>query len=95
MSAAETITGGVNNGQRGTAVFTFYQGPVGIRNRSGWFEVAFFSSVVRPELPAAGLLDGKDVMVTGVTTRHLDPANPAKGRSEEPRAITATVVPIT
>ena len=94
MSDKTTITGGVDNGRRGFAVFTFYQGDVGIRDRGDMIEVAFFSPPVRPTLPAQGELDGRPVMVVGVTTRDFDPSKPSKPRNDGPRAVVATVRPL-
>jgi hypothetical protein len=90
----DSITGAVDNGRRGTAIFRFYEGPVGIRERDGAIELAFFSPPLRYRLPEEGLVDGQAVRVSGVRAREIDPDMPASTRSTAPRAIVMTVVPI-
>lgn len=90
----DSITGAVDNGRRGAAIFRFYEGPVGIRDRDGVIELAFFSPPLHYRLPEEGLVDGQAVRVTGVRARDIDPDVPASTRSTTPRAIVMTVVPI-
>ncbi len=95
MSEFTTITGEVENGRRGVAVFppSFYSGPVGIRERDGGMEIAFFAPPMRYRLPVEGTVDGVKVRVVSVAARDLDPAMPVPARSTTPRAIVAAVVP--
>ena len=93
MSDTPSIAGGVNNGTTGVAAFTFYAGVVGICERDGTREVAFFASMMTPDLPAEGFLDGEKVIVTEVRTRDLNPHERTRGRDRGPRAIIATVIP--
>ena len=78
----ETSIGGrVDNGRQGTAVFTFYSGAVGIRDREDSMEVAFFADKVSVRVGQEGLVDGKIVTVVGVSTRELDQGAPRKPRT--------------
>lgn len=93
MSDTPSIAGGVVNGTTGIAAFTFYAGGVGICERDGYREVAFFSPLVTPELPSEGFLNGEKVTVIEVRTRDLNPGERTRGRDRGPRAIIATVIP--
>ena len=90
MSESVSIAGGTEPGRQGVAAFPFYEGEVGIRERDGWWDVAFFAPGVRAKLPASGVLDGRSVRVTAISTRQADPAAKARGAM---CAITATVIP--
>ena len=90
MSDPVSIAGGTEPGRQGVAAFPFYSGPVGIRDRDGWLDVAFFAPEVRAKLPVSGKLDGRSVRVTAISTRQTDPAAKARGAM---CAITATVFP--
>jgi len=90
MSDPVSIAGGTEPGRQGVAAFPFYSGPVGIRDRDGWLDVAFFAPEVRAKLPVSGKLDGRSVRVTAISTRQTDPAAKARGAM---CAITATVIP--
>lgn len=91
----ETVLGGtVHNGERVRATFTFYQGMVGVRDRSGGQEVSFFASATpSPPLNVQGLVDGRLVSVLTVVERHLD-ATGAAPRPGETRVVTLTVAPV-
>jgi len=93
MNDTPSIAGGVVNGTTGIAAFTFYAGAVGICDRDGYREVAFFAPPVAPELPSEGFLDGEKVTVIEVRTRDLNPHERTRGRDRGPRAIIATVIP--
>ena len=90
MTEPVSIAGGTEPGRQGVAAFPFYSGPVGIRDRDGWLDVAFFAPEVRAKLPVSGKLDGRSVRVTAISTRQTDPAAKARGAM---CAITATVIP--
>lgn len=90
MSDPVSIAGGTEPGRQGAAVFPFYSGPVGIRDRDGWLDVAFFAPEVRAKLPVSGKLDGRSVRVTAISTRQADPQAKPRGAM---CAITATVIP--
>ncbi len=93
MSDTPSIAGGVVNGTTGIAAFTFFRGLVGICDRDGVREIAFFASPVTAELPSEGFLDGEKVLVTEIRTRDLNPGERARTRDRSPRAIIATVIP--
>jgi len=90
MTQTMSIAGGTESGRQGVAVFPFYEGPVGIREREGWWDVAFFASGVRAKLPVSGMLDGRSVRITAISTRQTDPSAKPRGAM---CAITATVIP--
>lgn len=94
MTELTSIIGEIEKGRQGVAAFGFYNGPVGIRDRGDWLEVAFFSPPVRATLPVTRMLDGKSVRITGIETRDPDPATPVRPRSANTRVIVATVVPV-
>lgn len=93
MSDTPSIAGGVVNGTTGIAAFAFYAGMVGICERNGFREIAFFAPTVETELPSEGILDGEKVTVIEVRTRDLNPGERIRGRDRGPRAIIATVIP--
>jgi hypothetical protein len=93
MSDTPSIAGSVVNGATGIAAFTFYAGTVGICERDGYLEVAFFAHPVTAELPSEGFLDGEKVTVIEVRTRDRNPGEPTRGRDRGPRVIIATVIP--
>lgn len=90
MTEPTSIAGSTEPGRQTVAAFPFYSGPVGVRERDGWLDVAFFAPLVRMTLPISGLLDGKRVRITAVSTRQIDPTAKARGAMH---AITATVIP--
>lgn len=90
MTDPISISGSAEPGRQGVALFPFFAGPVGIRERDGWWDVAFFAPEVRAKLPVSGKLDGRSVRVTAISTRQTDPAAKARGAM---CAITATVIP--
>ena len=90
MTDPVSIAGVTEPGRQGIADLPFYAGTVGIRERDGWLDVAFFAPEVRAKLPAAGKLDGRDVRITAVSTRQIDPTAKPRGAM---CAITATVIP--
>jgi hypothetical protein len=91
----ETVLGGsVENGRQGHAVFTFYRGPVGIRERDDRLEVAFFADKVSARIGTEGIVDSKIVTVIGVTTRELDQGAPRKPKSGALKLFVATVLPV-
>ena len=90
MTEPTSIAGGTDPGRQAQAAFPFYKGPVGVRDRDGWMDVAFFAPSVRPTLPIHGLLDGARVRITAIDTRPLDPTDRRRGAM---CAITATVLP--
>lgn len=87
---APSIIGAVAPSRQARADFPFYEGQVGVRERDGWLDVAFFALDVRAKLPVDGLLDGKRIRITAISTRQIDPSAKARGAM---CAITATVVP--
>lgn len=90
MSQPASIRGETDPGRQAVAAFPFYSGPVGVREREGWMDIAFFAPEVRrANLPVAGLLDGQRVWITALSTRQLDPTAKPRGAM---CAITATVV---
>jgi hypothetical protein len=89
MTETMSIAGGTESGRQGVAVFPFYEGPVGIREREGWWDVAFFATGVRAKLPVSGMLDGRAVRITALSTRQTDPTAKARGAM---CVITATVL---
>ena len=93
MSDTPSIAGGVINGTTGIAAFAFFAGSVGICERDGMREVAFFASMTMPNLPSEGFLDGEKVTVIDVQIRDLNPGERTRGRDRGPRAIIATVIP--
>lgn len=95
MTETHSIGGSVNNGRTGVAAFPFYKGSVGIRDREGEMEVAFYSQPMRFKLPVSGFVDGQKVTVISVRARDLDPDVPTSTRSTALRAIVATVIPST
>ena len=90
MTEPVSIAGGTEPGRQGVAAFPFYSGSVGIRDRDGWLDVAFFAPEVRAKLPVSGKLDGRSVRVTAISTRQADPQAKPRGAM---CAITATVIP--
>jgi len=90
---ASSIAGGVINGTTGFATFEFFAGQVGICQRDGAREVAFFAPLVTPDLPSEGILDGEKVTVIEIRTRPLNPGERTRGRDRGPCAIVATVIP--
>lgn len=90
MTQPTSIEGSTEPGRQGIAAFPFYDGPVGIRDRDGWLDVAFFAPEIKGKLPVSGTLDGRPVRITAIATRKLDPAARPRGAM---CAITATVVP--
>lgn len=90
MTDPVSIAGGAEPGRQGVAAFPFYSGPVGVRDRDGWLDVAFFAPEVRAKLPVSGKLDGRDVRITAISTRQIDPGAKPRGAM---CAITATVFP--
>lgn len=94
MTETQSIGGNVENGRTGMAAFPFFTGPVGIRDRDGAMEIAFYSPPMRFKLPVKGVIDGQDVQVIAVRARDLDPDRPTPAHSMEPRAIVATVIPL-
>lgn len=90
MTETMSIAGGTEPGRQGVAVFPFYEGEVGIREREGWWDVAFFAAGVRAKLPVSGMLDGRPVRITAISTRQIDPNAKPRGAM---CAITATVIP--
>lgn len=93
MSDTPSIAGDVINGTTGIAAFAFYAGSVGICERDGMREVAFFAPLTMPNLPSEGFLDGEKVTVIDVQIRDLNPGERTRGRDRGPRAIIATVIP--
>ncbi|MBB4619983.1 hypothetical protein [Sphingomonas abaci] len=90
MTEPLSIAGGSEPGRQGVAAFPFYTGAVGIRERDGWLDVAFFAPEVRARLPAIGFLDGVKVRIASVAARQIDPSARPRGAM---CAITATVIP--
>lgn len=90
MSEPLSIAGGTEPGRQGVALFPFYRGAVGIRERDGWLDVAFFAPEVNAKLPATGFLDGAKVRIASVAARQIDPSARPRGAM---CAITAIVVP--
>lgn len=90
MSDLRSISGTTEPGRQANADFPFYTGPVGVRDRDGWIDVAFFAPDVRVKLPAVGSLDGRKVRITAISTRQLDPSARSRGAM---CAITMVVVP--
>lgn len=93
MSDTSSIAGGVDNGTTGVAAFTFYAGGVGICQRAGYREIAFFSLPVTAVLPCEGLVDGEKVIVTEIRSRERNPGERTRDRDRGPRIIIATVIP--
>jgi hypothetical protein len=91
MIEPTSLAGSAEPGRQAQAEFPFLKGPttVGVRDRDGWMDVAFFAPEVRAKLPADGLLDGQPVRVIAISTRVLDPTIRTRGAM---CAITATVV---
>lgn len=89
MSEPASIAGSIEPGRQALADFPFYAGPVGVRERDGWIDVAFFAPEVRVKLPLAATLDGRGVRVTAISTRQIDPIAKSRGAM---CAITATVI---
>lgn len=89
MSEPASIAGQVEPGRQAVAAFPFYNGPVGVRERDGWMDAAFFAPAVRATLPVSGTLDGRRVRITALSTRQIDPTAKPRGAM---CAITATVV---
>lgn len=90
MTELVSIAGSTEPGRQAIADFTFHKGPVGVRDRDGWMDVAFYAPSVRTTLPIHGLLDGQRVRITAIDTRPLDPTVRTRGAT---CAITATVIP--
>lgn len=90
MTESASIAGATEPGRQAVAAFPFYAGPVGVRERDGWMDVAFFAPEVRAKLPVEGTLDGSRVRITAISTRQIDPIAKARGAM---CAITATVIP--
>lgn len=89
MTDQTSIAGSTEPGRQAQADFPFYVGSVGVRDRDGWMDVAFFAPDVRAKLPVSGTLDGKPVRITAISTRPLD--RTARGRGVM-SAITATAI---
>lgn len=87
----ETI-GSIDNGRSALAEFPFYRGMVGVRDRDGYIELAYFDKVSDLKLPIDGKLDGERVRVLSVKARDLHQATASLSRTGSVRVITLTVV---
>lgn len=95
QAIAEVSLGGrVENGRQGEAVFTFYRGPVGIRDREDRMEVAFFADKVSVRVGTEGIVDSKIVTVVGVSTRELDQGAPRKPKTGALKLFVVTCLPV-
>lgn len=93
MTGSTSIAGSVEAASRGVADFPgLIKGPVGIRHRGEWIDVAFFAPAVQPPLPLRGTLDGQAAQVVSVTARELGDAPIGRTSAAATKAITATVI---
>ena len=82
------IAGRVDNGRRGQAQLPFYTGEVGVTERAGMLELAWFGRPLTLSKPAEGELDGVRIRVNGLTSRELS-ADPGAQRGSSLQAIIA------
>lgn len=92
---AEAITGGVENSRLAQLdARGLYQDEVGVRERGGTLELAWFGRPPAFTAAVTGKLDDQAIRVTGVRSRDLSQAQPLRQRAATGKAITATAEPL-
>lgn len=81
-----------DGGRYAEAVFSFYAGRVGVREREDHVEAAYFGRTPNVRTPVDGTLDGQVVRVIEIQSRPLLADGTAKPGAQ--RAITLTIVSV-
>lgn len=83
----------VENGRTADVEFPFYTGPVGVRERDGHSELAYFGVAPELKFPIYGKVDGKRVSVTAIQSRDLDQTTASVIKPKAIRVVTLFVEP--